>query len=130
MPEQLTEAQPVARNDATGRLGRAKDRIVAVATGLANTTDDQPSGWYVNTGEGTAVSAGSEDLKGVDLGSVLGQKFAMTLDVVVEVNSRDDLPASERYEAVEQSYSARLAQQADESHTTTAPAGQTLKVDI
>lgn len=117
MFEQLTEAhsvtQPTSKDASPSRLGRVKGKIVSAAANLVNATAEEPSGWYVHTGEGVAVSAGSDDLERVDVAAVLGSRFALALDAVVEVNSRPDLSGPERFLAVQNSYSEKLALRRD-----------------
>ncbi|MEU8412174.1 hypothetical protein [Amycolatopsis japonica] len=128
MAEQLTEAQSVkprtSRRDSSGRIGRARSKLVSAATDMVNVADVEPSGWYVHTGEGVAVTEGSDELKRVDVHATLGEKFSLALDAVVEVNSRDDLPESERFEALQDSYSAKLKGRMDPDGRTAVNAAR------
>jgi hypothetical protein len=61
----------------------------------------------MNTGEGKAIAAGSEDLAGVDLDQVLDGRFLVAVQAVAEVNASGG--EGDRFEQVRQAYRQKLA---------------------
>src|SRR5689334_555758 len=117
----MTHALPHARNvtaaapsdesptKATGRMSKVRKRLESAASGIDRNDDEDTSGWYVRTGEGGAVAAGSEDLDKVDLGHVLGEHFRLAVHSVAEVG--DGAPGHERSDRIndiQRAYKKRL----------------------
>jgi len=84
-------------------MARIRDRLVAAASGPARKSRGT-SGWYVRTGEGSAIAAGSEDLQQVDVDQVFGDNFSAALKAVAKVGPGE----SGRLTEVQHEYAEQL----------------------
>lgn len=69
------------------------------------------SGWYMSTGEGRAVAAGTEDLEGLDLDQVLDGRFRAAVLAVAEVNASGMDDGPERFDQIRHTYQRLAAAQ-------------------
>lgn len=96
------------------RMARIRDLLVSAADGRPKGSAREPSGWYVRTGEGSAIAAGSEDLQKVDVDKVFGPSFEVALHSVAEVGSgRKAKESPSRLAEVQRVYDRMLAEHTD-----------------
>ncbi|MFC0543374.1 hypothetical protein [Kutzneria chonburiensis] len=86
-------------------MARIRDRLVSAANGPAKKSRGT-SGWYVRTGEGSAIAAGSEELQEVNVDAVFGPEFSAALKAVAKVGPGE----SGRLTEVQQEYAEQLAE--------------------
>lgn len=84
-------------------MARIRDRMVSAANGP--TRSRGTSGWYVRTGEGSAIAAGSEELQAVDVDEVFGDEFGAALKAVAKVGPGE---SAGRLAEVQREYAQRL----------------------
>ncbi|WP_258948166.1 hypothetical protein [Lentzea californiensis] len=89
-------------------LARALRRLATFATRLVNEPRRAESGWYVETGEGDAIAGGNEYLSNVDVDDVLGQRFRLAVQAVVEINGKPDLRQEDRFDELRRAYFKKL----------------------
>jgi hypothetical protein len=96
-----TGPEPERRHTAA-RIGKVRDRLVAAVSGRDKSPEQDSSGWYVRTGEGSAIAAGSKDLNEIDIDTVFGDKFKLALNSVAEVG--DGPPGQDRMARLDDVY--------------------------
>ena len=117
----MTTALPDPRcvtEPTTGQTGKEtrgpfrwfRDLMVTAEQKRVGDSGEGPARWVMNTGEGTAIAAGSRQIQNLDVDKVFGDNFGHAVESVIATNQEHpDLSGAERLRSTQEAYRQRLS---------------------